>query len=374
MSNNIKVNIYKEIAFSFAIISFILVFVILYFTFSKAVITIIPKEVNVSSTFVIDVGLNDREGDIKGRIIETNIFTKKDFESSYTEIEGEGTATGKVTLFNQTGSAMTLVPTTRLLSTEGILFRLKNKETIPAKGKRENVEVYADKEGVSGDIDPTTFSIPGLGANYEEIVYAESTTRMSGGSNKVHKVTEEDINIALEEIKKELRIEALEKLKLELEVGDSLLQEATKVSVLDTEISAKVGDSNPIFEIYMSIEVQGIVADRDEILKLAKEKLYISITPEKELLSVNNEEIEYQLEKYDKIDSLAQLKVTIVGNTMLHKTSEVLDKNNLMGKTKEEVKTYLLAEDGIENVQVELSPFLLRTVPKISDHIEIILK
>ncbi len=59
---------------------------------------------------------------------------------------------------------------------------------------------------------------------------------------------------------------------------------------------------------------------------------------------------------------------------VIHAESSVLDKNNLMGKTSEDVISYLEDLPEIESATVEFSPAWVTKVPNIEGNIKIIVQ
>lgn len=133
----------------------------------------------ITKTFTVNTV--PAEGELPGRILETTFDVQVTPKISGTVVDRP--ATGKVTLTNETDITQTFVATTRLLSADGVLFRLKDATTVPTKGQTE-AEVYADVAGVEGEIAPTKFTIPGLSADLQTVIYAESTEKMSGGTSE----------------------------------------------------------------------------------------------------------------------------------------------------------------------------------------------
>ncbi|HSD12858.1 MAG TPA: pilus assembly protein PilM, partial [Patescibacteria group bacterium] len=95
------------------------------------------------------------------RVVETDVKASDTFTATGTSTTAAGKASGKATIINTTSHSYTFVATTRLLSKEGVLFRMKAASPIPANGS-VTVAVAADQPGPAGDIGPTTFTIPGL--------------------------------------------------------------------------------------------------------------------------------------------------------------------------------------------------------------------
>ena len=146
--------------------------------------------------------------DIAGRFFEENVERARTFE-----VKGEGTeipakAHGIVTIQNDSLTEQQLVATTRLLSPEGVLFRITGGVTVPAKGT-VSVEVRADKEGKEGEIEATAFTIPGLPQARQKEVYAKSAEKMVGGT-EIKRRVEDDLAAAGDILQTELSDELAE--------------------------------------------------------------------------------------------------------------------------------------------------------------------
>ena len=75
--------------------------------------------------------------------------------------------------------------TTRLLTPDNILFRIKKGITVPANGEIE-VNIYPDDENFKDIVKPTKFTIPGLSEKLQKIIYAESRSDL--GKKKLVKI------------------------------------------------------------------------------------------------------------------------------------------------------------------------------------------
>jgi hypothetical protein len=369
-----SIAIYKKIAVSFIVLTVILILFIIFFALSKARIEVVPKEVTFKAEFTETVkNRQTSNGDVAWQILQTNVRGTKEFQASFTEVEKEAQATGVVTLHNETSSPMTLIATTRLLSEEGVLFRMKKMATVPANGQID-VEVYADESGAKGNIGPATFSVPGLGETYKGVVYGKSSQDMKGGVKKEYIVTQENIDNAIETMKELFADEAFKEFQRDLKKEQTILRDAISVNIIDYNVDAKAGDSVETFNVSMNAQIQGIVADEKQIYKLAEQRLYEMAEPEYELVYIDKESLEYSLEKYDKVEQSAQIKISLQGKGIVRSASNVLNKESLAGKSSQEIKEYLLSKPGIKDVFIHLSPFWLKNVPKLHDHIEVEIK
>src|SRR3989338_2994289 len=130
--------IYRKIAISFVVLTVLLVGVIVFFSLAKATVAITPKQELKSAEFLVTVSKNpgNAPGTLQGNYEEKVVEDEGQFEATGVT-EKSGRAQGKVMLTNTTSIAQPLVATTRLLSPEGVLFRMKAGATVPANGKVE---------------------------------------------------------------------------------------------------------------------------------------------------------------------------------------------------------------------------------------------
>ncbi|OGH74172.1 MAG: hypothetical protein A3G00_04880 [Candidatus Magasanikbacteria bacterium RIFCSPLOWO2_12_FULL_43_12] len=177
------VRLYKFIALSFLILTIILLGVIIFMSAKRATITVVAGQEPLEVSVAMAIGSESKIGFVETITVEL----KKTYKPESTKEIG-AVAMGAVTLRNDSDADQALVATTRLLSPEGILFRLKNRVVVPAKSTIVT-EVYADKEGRESEIGPAKFTIPGLNAAKQAVIYATSEKPMIGGVRAVGIVT-----------------------------------------------------------------------------------------------------------------------------------------------------------------------------------------
>jgi hypothetical protein len=82
----------------------------------------------------------------------------------------------------------------------------------------------------------------------------------------------------------------------------------------------------------------------------------------------------YALESADAKSETAIISIKAEGGYRLTPQSPQLDKGVLAGKTREEVEANIKVLDGVERVEVRLSPNWLSRIPTLKDHIEVNVK
>ncbi len=365
-----SVALYRRIAVSFIVFTLILIVVVIYLSFSEAVIVVYPKEDVVTTNFIVTTK------SLSGKVFEENFTRSLTYQSTGEKVV-ESDILGTVTLFNNYSIKQPLVATTRLLTPDGQLFRLKNTVAVPPHGTVKNVAIYAD--------DPATlklpipekerFTIPGLYSGLQDKIYAETDTALESASRKVRVINSDDIKKAEEQLERILVEDAKKKFEsLLIAEGTSLKIELTKLEVLAVTTDGKVDEERDEFEVTMNARVVGIAFDRATLEALAKEKLIEKLVDDTELDLMDVGNFTFQLANYDAKVKEAELQIYLEGKTQLRLTSPILSKQNFTGKTKKEVVALLTEFSVIQDVEVNLSPFWLTRIPKLLDHIDIVIK
>lgn len=361
-----SVRFYKIVALSFLFLTIALLAVIVFMSSKRATITVItkPDPVEINSTLEI----NDEDEDGNGQIVTTVVSLQKTFKPKSTK-EEVSVALGFVTLHNEKDYAQPLVATTRLLSPDGVLFRLKNRVTVPAQGVID-AEVYADEEGKKSEIGPTKFTIPGLREDTQEFIYATSEQSMRGGVRTYGVLTSEDLKKAEEELLQAMEDEGVKELsKLYPEMGGvfSVVQHEVKTDVdTDEEIEE--------FELSGKATVVGVFYDGDEVLNIAKKGLEKRVVGDIEKASACDAEPTVTLGDYDLDNNMAVLNIFYAGLVELDPESKQLQKMLFFGKTKDEVRRYLLSLDHVQGVEIKFNPAWMMSVPHVAEHVNVVVK
>jgi len=368
-SKNPPMNLYKKIVFSFIGLVIILVLVVLYISFASVRVNIKPVKEVMSANVLIDVAENPTvEGVLYGQILSTEVEGSQIYSPTGTRTE-EGTAEGTITIYNNYTKDQPLVEKTRFLSPDGFLFRLKKTVLVPAGGQLE-AEIYADEPGTKYEIGPTKFTIPGLWSGLQEKIYAESVLPMKGGTREVGVVQDGDIEKAKNELSDKLFTEGLSLLQA-MSGGEAIPSDMAFKEVLESSIDSVEGEEVESFTAHMTLRIIGIITDEDMLTALAETKLRSSLPEDKKLISIVPNSLKFTLEKYDLDGGMANLKVYMEGISSLQNTSLILDKSRLVGLDEAELRAYLESLDDIEDAVINFSPFWVRKVPSLKDHIKI---
>jgi len=370
ITNAIPILLYRRIALTFVIIVAASLVVVLYLSTMQAVIrvTAVPKEV-VADFIVRTTHIATSDGEVQGEVKNVTLGKNKSFTptgTSKTEIEDQ--ATGLVTITNTMSSAQPLVVTTRLLSQEGVLFRLKKGVTVPANGSVE-AEVYADQKGVLGNIAPTTFTIPGLTQVKQKLVNAKSSEAFDGGIRYESVLSQEEIDQAVASFKAELLEEAKSTLRSQLK--NKYTGEEFFVDIKDEKVGVKAGDKVVAFDVSLSVAVSGVFFDGIALSKITEKKLYEGIEQGQEFMDIGTANRKIVVEQVNSEQGVARLHVTQVGNAIPSRVNQALDVERFVGMSEGDVSALLLKEGIATKVNIQFFPFWVRTIPQLKDHVYI---
>lgn len=373
IKKNFSLGIYKKIAFSFIVLTLILIGVVLYFSLVKLNIIIVPKEEAAASSLAFDIYASTTSetlpaGAIAGEIIKIKeVETREFFATGIKSIGAD--ATGKVTIVNNYNRSQPLVATTRLLTPDNKLFRLKNTVNIPA-GSSVEAEIYADSPAKDIEIPPTKFSIPGLWAGLQDKIYAESKETIKYQEQVKKVISEKDIENAAAEIKNSLAAKAKADAESRYNDYNIFLYKIDENSIKN-EINSKAGDEKEKFIITSEAEIAIIAFKGGQVNSLAHEKLSSEIPANKELLSLNSESFKYDLNSISLEQNTASASASFEGKAILKKDADIIDRNKIVGLDKEQIITYLDSLPDIASYQIIFSPKFIDRAPNLVDRITV---
>ncbi len=310
---------------------------------------------------------------VPGVVIATDVSDQKTVQSTGTGKTVVGKATGLVLLVNKRATAQPLIATTRLLTKDGVLFRLKKSVNIPANGELKDVEVYADKDGAASEIGPSTFTIPGLAADLQKLVYAFSEKPMTGGSSTVSVLAQADIDKALADLKDELTAKASAELSSQV-AGRGFTGSAMFVTEDAKSVTAKAGDSVSSFDVLMKLTVTGVFYNKEKLQNLGLAALKANVPNDMELGSNDVGSAEVTVQNASATTGTATLDAVFNGTAVITDQSSVLDKSRIVGLDGNTIDAYLKSFDSVSDVNVSFSPFWVKKAPAMKDHITIIVK
>jgi hypothetical protein len=311
-------------------------------------------------------------------------------------------SSGKITIINTTNQEWPLVSSTRFQTKEGIVFRIPNGITVPpatnqGSGKAEAFVVadptdsYGAIVGERGNISPSKFFLPGLKADSQSKLYAESKANMTGGiTDFTTYITEEDLNSAKIRLQNELVKSAVEELRKGVVDKVKLVEGAAQYTLLEGDGAIKIGDVKidvpvdlegkdlPQFDLTGEVHVSGVYYEHDAMLEILKAELLLKKSPQKDLLRINEDSTNYRIFEWDENRGKIKLTANIKGIEQFSIDPEkesgqrLLQKirDHIAGKNIEDAKLYMQNLPEINKVEIDSWPYWAPTIPKLSDNIE----
>lgn len=376
-ANKRPVNIYRRIAYIFSFATVVLLAVIFYFSFVKVTISISPNQEHLSGSLIADIYNKDSdtrpsgENSVEGIVKEIEIEQTGEYSASGTEVMGKE-VTGKVNLINNYDRSQQLVASTRLLSPDNKLFRLKNTITVPAGGQIE-VEVYADEPNQEAAIAPATFKIPGLWAGLQEKIYAESKEPMVYAEKVKKHIQQSDIDDGVYDLKQKLLAKAKSEISGSYQDYDQVLYNVDDSST-EKIVSGKAGDEQETFTVTMKTKVVVAAFKDEKIYLLAQKKLAALMPDDKKLMNFEKSEIKYALNGFDAKAGAASVNASFTGDVSLKDGNNIIDKGKIKGLNRGQLEAYLNNIKEIGAYEIKFYPSFINKVPNLVDRIEIVMK
>jgi len=120
--------------------------------------------------------------------------------------------------------------------------------------------------------------------------------------------------------------------------------------------------------------VVAVFYDEAKITDLIKQELSKKVVGESEILNYNDSGILIKLADINLEENQATLKITSSGLIELNPESSQIQKIIFFGKTKDEIRRYLLSLDHVSSVEIKFSPVWMHTVPHVAEHVNVVVK
>ena len=362
------VRFYKFIALSFLVITVALLAIVIFVTSKKAEIIIVAKEdskdVNLTAKVVSQ---NPGQYSILGAVTSSLFKWSEKYHPTGNK-KVEGIATGEVILYNNTSAAQPLVRTTRLVTADGIMFRLSNSVVVPANGQI-TTSVYADRPGIVSDIGPSKFKIPGLNITKQQVIYAESAKPMTGGEQTIGVLSDEDIKNAEDDYNQKVKEAYRESLSVpeESEIAISLNEQ-------NIASDQQVGEEVAEFTISGTNRMVAVTYNAEDLANLESRQIFDKVDTSVERFLSLDKKPQVSVGSYNLREGTAELLVRQNVVVTLDANGEKLAVSNFLGKGKEEIERYVLGLDHVSRVDVNFSPGWASSAPTTPDKIRVVVK
>ncbi|MBI4098760.1 MAG: hypothetical protein HY437_01855 [Candidatus Magasanikbacteria bacterium] len=365
-----SIALYRNIAVTFLVLTILLLLTVVYLSVKKVTIRVVTEPVTIQASAQARVGEQAEDmPQIAGATAKLDIELTREFKPTGTNTK-EALAVGRVVIKNTSTRNQPLVVTTRLLSPDGILFRLKESVTVPAGGE-VSARVYADKPGKQGEIGSTRFTIPGLSEPLQQKIYAESSEPMTGGAVSVGIVSKEDIDKAKDSVRAAILEEAQRLLIAREKADTAVVGFVGKIAKVDFEVRGAEEDAVSGFSVVGKAVAVGALYHKEEALALVNRKLQEKVARQPVKLVMGEALPEVVVDRYDPNGLWVQLTLSQSGVTYVTENSPAFDPVKFYGKSRAEIEEYVRGISGVREVTVKFRPAWSDVAPRVPEHIEV---
>lgn len=281
-------------------------------------------------------------------------------------------ASGTIIIYNTTSAAQRLIATTRFETPKGLIFRISQPVTIPAKsgdtpGSIEAV-VTADAVGPDYNVGLSDFTVPGFKGDpkYTQI-YARTKIAMQGGfSGTRKKVNDADKKTAQEKVRNELKNNLVREAEKDIPSGFVLPKNSYFIeyeSLADTNTDSGI-------QINERATFHGVIFNRTTLAQEISKKVNGKTEGEADISGIENLSFTLKTSSSTRPWNDNGLTFNLTGTTTL---VSVIDNDKLtaelVGKPRKSLNAILAGYPGITNAEVTMRPFWKSTFPVTKDEI-----
>ncbi len=361
---------YRRIAILFLCLTAIIAIVVAYVVFSKARVVILAKQDEVRADFVADVSRVPQDSEIRGDVVSFADSVTQQFPAA-SVVKVDTHAEGTVRISSALSRNQTLVATTRLLTADGALYRIKKTVVVPADGAVE-VAAFADEAGPNGELANGTFTIPGLDPALRRSFTVTVVAPFVAGQKDEKLVTQDDVNSAVDVLKQKLGADLTERLRNQAKQdGAPTSGEIISIDITKQTTDQPVGAEADTFTVTLAIKATGVFYDAGQLDDQLKAQLKLQIPYDRALAAIEDDSVMKTVDKADADGGKASVHVTAKALAVLSTDSPALNREKFTGVTVDAARAYLEHLDGVSSASVTVSPFWVGRMPNVADHITI---
>ncbi len=392
-------------------ISFLLVLIIFYVALPGSTVTLTPKSDVIDHTVNItfaDYDANKAELDnhpanvLASHMITTTI-RRTILQGASGKIFQGTNAKGRITVYNTEPKPWPLIPNTRFQTQDGIVFRIGQFLTVPAArgGQPGSLDVdvladpfdaYGQAVGERGNIQPTKLFLPGLNADNQKKIYADSKVAFTGGTTSVkNKVSKADLDAANNKLKKDLQDAVETELTKAIQDKNTAMSDRSKFTLLTGKLAYNISEPRIVlpteivdkemehFEVSGEMDVTGVYFNLNEVLQIMKDELKVRKSPDKRIVKIDDSTISYHIFDVDKNTKKFKVTANLKGieeydiNPSRENGERLIEKikNHIVGRKVQDAKDYILNLPEVAAVEIKNWPVWAPTIPSIPDNISV---
>ncbi len=275
-------------------------------------------------------------------------------------------ASGTIVIYNNTNSAQKLIANTRFATSKGLIFRISQPVTVPAKsasapGSVEAI-VTADATGPDYNVGLTDFTIPGFKDDPKyTLIYGRSKIAIGGGfSGNRKKVSDADMTTSRNKVRDELKAALVREAQKSIPTGfvlptNSYFIEYESLPVINTDTGIQVNERATF---------HGFIFKRTSLARAISAKLTGDDNNSADLTGIDSLNFSLKASTSTTPWTNSAISFSLNGTTTL---VSVIDadklKAELAGKPRKSLNAILTAYPTITKAEVTMRPFWKSSFP-----------
>ncbi|MDQ7814630.1 MAG: hypothetical protein RDU25_02405 [Patescibacteria group bacterium] len=369
-------HLYRNIGISFLVLTILIVVGVLWVSSVRARVTVKVRYDVKQLQGTVEVAKTPEQGQLQGRVVQGNFEKIQEFavkEGSTLQIPDDVEVRGTAKIINNYSKEQTLVKTTRLLTSDGRLYRIDKTVTVPAGGS-VTVAAYSDKKGKEYILSAgTKFTIPGLWIDLQKHIYAEAVSGFSGGEQVAKIVTTLDVSEAQKALEEAVFEQAKKTLRSEAGVSDDWDVIYSKKTV-EKKTNVNPGQQSDQFLASVKMDVAAVFYPKQDMEILVRQRLKDGLADGREIVNFDPSLVVYKLDQFDVSSEKAKISIAAQSSTRLTENSPDLSKEAIAGLSIQEAEKKLSDIDGVERVEIQIKPSWIGKLPSMKDKIEMVIQ
>ncbi|MFZ2804296.1 MAG: hypothetical protein WA001_03660 [Patescibacteria group bacterium] len=364
-------SVYRNIAISFLGLTLVVIVAALWVSsvHAKVDVKTVHETDNLDTT--VDIAKSPQAGQLQGRVVE-GVFSKIQ-EFSVKETTGTAvstTVTGTVRIFNNYSQPQTLIKTTRLQTPDGRIYRIDKTVVIDPK-QSVLVTAHSDQPGSQYVLaNGTNLAIPGLWIDIQKWIYAQTVSGFQGGEQISKVVSSDDVTQAQKALQDAVFAQAQSELKAEAGAGDDW--DAVYIDkTIQSDANVAAGQQSDSFLATVKLDVTAVYYPEKDMQALVMQKLTDKLPEGRELVGFDPSLVVYKVQSADPKMEKATISISAQAQSSLTNKSTELSKDAILGMSDTDAKTKLMAIDGVQSVDISITPSWIHKLPTSGDHIDL---
>lgn len=375
---------------------------LIFSSFDKATVSVIPKKETTSfeeEILIEDLSKKESSDSLGYRIIELS-QQESEVAEAIDEEPVEEKASGEIIVYNEySEDPQRLIGNTRFESSDGRIYRIDDSISVPGYTESSDgsktpgqitVTVYADEIGEEYNLSSGEFTIPGFeGQEPYDFFYAKTSTPINGGFDGVRKIVSEE---NIENITQQLQSELREKLinELDNEITDEFYISYNDDSFVYNEIEQNPIQNSENVQLTMRASVTAKIFNKVDMSNSLADKLFSNYLADENTLINNFDSLNIETKKgsqdeetdgdseegeeeSEENNQSNQEHLVVSGENIefIWQIDNEQLKKDLIGEEVDSLSSIMKNYSEVKNAEAKVKPFWKSEYPTDKDDIEI---